>query len=164
VFYLLLVLHAFVGIGGMAGGLAAIIEPQAPMGISVDILKFSPFNNFLIPGILLFGVIGLGNVFSALSMFLKFKYQAYISTVFSIALVIWIFVQCIMLQSIAYLHVIFFIIGLIQTFLSAIILFYEHLFPSNIILRIFKMLEKKFPDNFILKNIAKLERYLSNKN
>ena len=158
VYRLLLVLHAFVGIGGMAGGLAAITDPQTPIGITVDILKYSPFSSFLIPGILLFGVIGLGNVFSAVWMRFKSKYQGYISSVFSWALVIWIIIQCIMLRLIVYLHVIFFIIGSVQAFLSALLLFHEHLFPTNIILNISKKLEKKFPGNFILKNIAKLEK------
>ncbi len=158
VYRLLLILHAFIGIGGMAGGLAAITNPQAPMGTTVDTLKYSPFNSFLIPGILLFGVIGLGNVFSAIWMSFSIKYQGYISSVFSWALVIWIIVQCIMLRSILHLHVIFFIIGLVQAFLSTLLLFHEHLFPTNIILNFIKKLEKKFPENIILKNLVKLDK------
>lgn len=136
-------IHVFVGIGGMAGGLAAILNPEAPMGISVDMLKNSPFSNFLIPGIILFAVIGLGNLISAVTILFKSRLQGYISSVFGWALVIWIVVQCIMLRAIAFLHVLFFIIGLVEAGLAMIILFNQRLFPSNIILRYYKKISKE---------------------
>jgi hypothetical protein len=96
----LFILHAFVGIGALAGGLAAITNPEEPLGVTVDALKNSPFENFLIPGIILFTIIGLGNILSATTLALNSKFQGYISSVFSWALVIWIVVQCIMLEDI----------------------------------------------------------------
>ena len=137
VYRLLFGLHLFVGIGAMFGGLAAITNPQAPLGISVETLKNSPFNNYLIPGIILFTIIGLGNVISGLMFRYKLKFQAYISSVFSWALVIWIVVQCIMLNGVVFLHVLFFIIGSIQAILSIIILFNKRLFPANLILKFY---------------------------
>lgn len=130
----LFILHAFVGIGALAGGLAAITNPEEPLGVTVDALKNSPFENFLIPGIILFTIIGLGNILSATTLALNSKFQGYISSVFSWALVIWIVVQCIMLEEIVPLHIIFFIIGLVEAILSAIILFKQRLFPAGLIL------------------------------
>ena len=153
----LLLLHFFVGLGAMAGGSMAILNPYNPGGITTDALKYSPFSDFLIPGIILFAVIGLGNIFSAITMLFKSKYQGYISSVFSWALVIWIIVQCIMLRAIVHLHVIFFIIGVIQGALSSIILFKQKLFPTSVILNIIRKLEQKFPNNIILKYINKVE-------
>ena len=138
VYRLLLVLHIFVGLGAMAGGLAAITNPQNPLGVPADALKNSPFDNFLIPGIILFTVIGLGNLIGAVAVFLRMKFQSYISIVLGGALVIWIVVQCIMLRSVVSLHVIFFIIGLVEAVLSIIILFKQRLFPANLILKICK--------------------------
>jgi hypothetical protein len=132
----LFALHAFVGIGAVAGGLAAIITPQKPLGMSVEFLKNTPFSNYLIPGIILFAIIGLGNIVSALMFLIKSKYQGYISSVFSWALVIWIVVQCIMLNSVIYLHVLYFIIGLIEAALSMIIIFEQRQFPANLILKL----------------------------
>jgi hypothetical protein len=143
VYGLLFALHAFVGIGGMAGGMAAITNPQAPLGAPVELLKNSPFSNFLIPGIILFTIIGVGNVISALTIHFKSTYQAYVSSVFSSALVIWIVVQCIMLNAVAFLHVLFFIIGLVQVVLSGIIIFKQRLFPSNLILNFYKKISKE---------------------
>jgi hypothetical protein len=143
VYRLLFVLHAFVGIGAMAGGLAAITNPQEPLGISADALKNSPFSNYLIPGIILFAIIGLGNVSAAVTILFKSRFQGYISSVFGWALVIWIVVQCIMLNMIAALHVIFFAIGLVEAVLAMIILFKQRLFPANLILNIYKEVRKK---------------------
>jgi hypothetical protein len=131
-------LHAFVGIGAMAGGFAAISNPQAPLGAPIELLKNSPFDNFLIPGIILFTIIGLGNVISSAAVWSKSRFQGYISSVFSWALVIWIVVQCIMLNAVGVLHVIFFIIGLVEAVLSAIMLFKQKLFPANIILNYYE--------------------------
>ncbi len=129
----LIAIHLFVGIGAIIGGLAAIINPEEPLGITVEALKNSPFNNFLIPGIILFVIIGVGNLFSALMSLLRSKFQGYISSILGWALMIWIVVQCIMLDSIIFLHVLFFIIGAIIAVLSAFILFKQRLFPTNLI-------------------------------
>ena len=135
---LLIVLHVIVGIGGLAGGYNAIAHPMAPMGASVELLKNSPFTDFLIPGLILFSIIGIGNLISAVLFLKKLPYQGYVSSVFSWALVIWIIVQCIMIQAVVFLHVLFFIIGLVQAFLSFFLLYERKLFPSNVVVWFFK--------------------------
>ncbi|MBL4931653.1 hypothetical protein [Clostridium paridis] len=142
VYRLLLILHLIVGIGAMAGGLEAILNPQSPMGMPTTTLKNSPFTNFLIPGIILFVVIGLGNIISALVFIFKTKLQGYISGVISFALVIWIIVQCIMLNDIVFLHVLFFSIGVVQAVLSIAVLFERRQFPTNIILSLYSKLRR----------------------
>lgn len=143
VYKILFALHLFVGIGAIAGGLAAITNPNEPLGMSVASLKNSPFRSYLIPGIILFAIIGLGNIFSAVVFLFKFKLQGYISSIFSFALVIWIIVQCIILNSIVFLHVLYFGIGLIQAILSISILFEKRLFPTNIVLGYYNELRHK---------------------
>ena len=83
VYGLLFVIHVFVGIGAMMGGMAAITNPWQPLGIQVEALKNSPFSSFLIPGIILFIIIGLGNLISAYMFRFKSKFQGYISSIFS---------------------------------------------------------------------------------
>ncbi len=134
----LFIVHLFVGFGALAGGFAAITDPWKPLGITVDALKYSPFHNFFIPGLILFLVMGLGNIFCAFLFHFKTRYQGYVSGVFSGALVIWIIVQCIMLRAVASLHVIFFLIGFVQGILALSLLFEQRLFPANIILAILK--------------------------
>ncbi len=140
VYGILFFLHIFVGIGAIFGGMMAILYPEGPAGMPVDALNNSPFKDYLIPGIILFTVIGLGNIFSAITLHHKSRFQGYISSVFGWALVIWIIVQCIMLNSIVHLHIIFFTIGLVQAVFAMIILFDKKLFPANIA---FKLLGRK---------------------
>lgn len=142
VYRLLFVLHLFVGIGALAGGLAAITNPQAPLGMTTEPLANSPFSSYLIPGIILFTIIGVGNILSALMFQFKSKLQGYISSVFSWALVIWIVVQCIILNTVVFLHIVYFTIGLIQAILSMIILFEHRLFPTNIIVKFYEEIKK----------------------
>lgn len=143
VYRLLFGMHIFVGIGAMMGGLAAITNPEQPLGVPIEILKNSPFSSFLIPGIILFTIIGVGNVISAYMFHFKSKIQGYISSIFSWALVIWIIVQCIMLNTVEFLHGLFFTIGLIQAGLSMIILFEQRLFPTNTILKCYNGVKKE---------------------
>ena len=116
-------LHLFVGIGALAGGSAAIIDPVTPLGTNAaEMLRHSPFNSFLIPGLLLFIVIGLGNLFAALAFFKTWVLKPFISGFFASGLVIWIVVQCIMLRGVVALHVIYFFIGIIQGLLALYLL------------------------------------------
>jgi hypothetical protein len=124
-------IHFFVGIGAVFGGLGAILNPYGFMGITTDVLKYGPFKTFMIPGIFLFLVIGLGNIIVALFMSKIFKYQGYISGVFSTILVLWIVIQCIVLQSVTILHILYFLIGCIQGSLSIYILLQKKIFPFH---------------------------------
>ncbi len=139
----LVILHLFVGIGALFGGAAAILDPHTPLGMPAEALKYSPFRNYLVPGIILFTVIGIGNVASALMFRFKSKYQGYISGVFSGALVIWIVVQCIMLRAVVFLHVLYFVIGLVGAALSMMLLFEQDLFPANIVKKLYKIMAEK---------------------
>lgn len=140
---LLMILHIFVGLGGMAGGFGAIMNPKAPMGAPVEMLRYSPFDDFLIPGILLFSVIGIGNVISFFILRSNVFYRLYVSNVFSWALVIWIVVQCVMLRAINILHVLFFLIGVVEVFFATSLLFQQRLFPTNLIRQVFTTIKEK---------------------
>ncbi len=111
-------IHIFVGVGALFGGMAGILSPSgSAVGITAsEALKNGPFTDFLIPGIFLFVVLGLGNIIAFITA--KNKYQPYISGCFGIILCLWIVIQCYMLYTINVLHIIFFIIGIIQIFLS----------------------------------------------
>jgi len=128
--------HGFIGVGAIAGGFAAIMNPNSPMGISVDMLKVSPFESFLIPGIILFGLIGLGNLGALLLFYKKPKGRGYGAGFMGGALICWIIVQCIMLQAVGFLHVLFFLFGVAQGIFAIFILYSKKQFPMPLILKI----------------------------
>ncbi len=134
----LLILHLFVSVGALVGGLAAIIDPVQPLGMPKELLEGSPFNNYLIPGLILFVIIGLGHLFSGLSVMLRLRYQGYISSISSWALMIFIVVQCIMIRMIVFPHILYFSFGLAGALMAYRLLSEENLFPTNIVLRFVK--------------------------
>lgn len=120
-------IHAFVGIGALFGGMLAFSSPDGTgFGLpAAEALNNSPFESFLIPGIFLFVVIGLGNLFALAISLLKNQYHAYVSGCLGVIQCMWIVIQCMILSEVHILHIIFFIIGALQIFLAAILL-YKH--------------------------------------
>jgi hypothetical protein len=127
----IIALHSFIGVGAITGGTACLANPFSPLGTSVEMLKNSPFESFLIPGMLLFSVIGIGNIVAVIPVFKNWDYWGYSTGIMGGALTIWIVVQCIMLQAIAFLHVLFFIFGTVQIGLGFARLFEKHQFPTG---------------------------------
>lgn len=137
IYLFLVILHAFVGVGALFGGFGAIMDPSGEaMGISTDVLKRAPFADFLIPGLILFIVIGIGNLVIAFTAYKKVKLQAYFSGAISFVLMIWIVIQCYMLADINILHIIYFLIGFIGIIFSVILAFKRRLFPTKIIINL----------------------------
>lgn len=125
-------LHIFIGIGALAGGFSAVSNPESPMGISPDMLKNGPFDNFLIPGLFLMIVLGCGNLIAAAFTIKQHKYWPYMSGGMGDILVLWIVIQCLILFTIAGLHIIFFILGAIQSLLAIGVIYQKKLFPVNL--------------------------------
>lgn len=132
---MLVALHLLVGLGAMAGGLAAILEPTGPMGMSADALVNAPFKTFLVPGLILFGLIGLGNVAGAALVPLKRRWLGYVDGSLGCILMGWILVQCVMLEAVVALHVVFFCLGAVQGCLALALLAFEGLWPGTWALR-----------------------------
>ncbi len=134
---ILFALHLFIGAGAIFGGLAGMLNPVDPLGIPNNLLDDSPFSNFFIPSLILFLVIGLGHIFSAITAKMNSKHQGYITSIFSWALMIWIVVQCLIINSVDFLHVVYFGLGLFGAVLGMRILFAEGSFPANLVIGFF---------------------------
>lgn len=127
-----LVILFIVGIGALLGGAMAISDPYGvTFGMPTDALKNGPFTSFLIPGLFLFIVIGLGHLISFVAVKRKLRFHAYISGGVGCILMAWILIQCYILQSIHYLHIIFFLIGLSEGVIALYMLVKLKLFPFS---------------------------------
>lgn len=61
--FLLLLLHAFLGVTALVGGLLLVLKPDgSALGIQPGWLATSPFKSYLVPGTILFSVLGCGCV------------------------------------------------------------------------------------------------------
>lgn len=115
-----LTLMAFLGISAIGGGGALIISPSGKLlgGLPLSILENSPFSDFLIPGIILFLVLG---IFSVLIVFALIKkttspfaekfnlfsdmHWAWTFSIYTaFALIIWIQVETIFVQGVGWLQ------------------------------------------------------------
>jgi hypothetical protein len=134
-FYRLIVaLHALVGIGALAGGLGAVMNPAAPMGMSAaQALKNGPFRDFLIPGLFLICVLGLGNLGAAYASAKRLRLHGIYSLCMGAIMVAWIVIQCLILDAVVALHVIFFCIGAVQGILAVALLYRRNEFPMSVI-------------------------------
>lgn len=109
-----ILLLLFNGIGALYGGYHLISHPDgSSLQISTDWLKYSPFNDFLIPGIVLFLANGLGSIFVIFSLIFQLGYRYWFIIIEGSILLSWIIIQVLMLRAIDTLHIIFFSVGLL---------------------------------------------------
>lgn len=128
-----------VGVGALFGGILAIRDPYGSLyGMSPELLKKGPFMSFLIPGMFLFVVIGLGHLVAFMLHRKNIYFHPYASGIVGVILMVWIIIQCYILQSIIILHVLFFLIGFAECLMAAIVLIKENLFPYPQIRQLFK--------------------------
>ena len=129
----LLFLLGFLGIGAILGGGLLIISPSGSLLCApLSILEPTSFNNFLIPGILLFSVIGIAPLLLIIAltkrpksklaesfncfkdMHWSWSYAIYMS----FTLIIWIHVQEILLKGVHWLHSFYILWALLILFVT----------------------------------------------
>ncbi len=117
---LLVSLLLFLGLSAMGGGSFLIISPSGKLlgGLPLSILEHSPFPDFLIPGIILFLILGLcpclicyalikkpTNRFAEYFNFFKDSHWAWSFCIYvAFALIIWIQVETIFVQGVGWLQ------------------------------------------------------------
>ncbi len=117
---ILIFLLAFLGLGAIGGGGALIISPSGKLlgGLPLSILERSPFTDFLVPGIILFIVLGLipcllvyalikrpESKFAGYFNFFKDMHWAWSFSIYvAFALIIWIQVETIYVQGVGWLQ------------------------------------------------------------
>ena len=82
------------------------------LGMPVSVLEHSPFHDFLVPGIVLFTVIGLGSTCAAWLQAQRTGYADVASLFAGAALAGWIIVESIMLRSFVSLQIAYLLLGL----------------------------------------------------
>jgi hypothetical protein len=104
----------FNGIAACFGGWMLITSPDgSSLGMTTGLLEYSPFTDFLIPGIVLFTVIGLFSLVSAYLVVRQVTRYSFLVILMGLILIGWIVVQAITIQTVNYLHVIFVSAGLL---------------------------------------------------
>jgi len=103
----------FNGIGALYGGLNLITHPDgSSMQMSMDFLKHTPFQNYLIPGIVLFIVNGLFSFIVLTALIFRYSYASWLVLAQGTILTGWICIQILLIQTIHPLHIIMGSVGI----------------------------------------------------
>jgi hypothetical protein len=113
-FVLALILLFFNGVSAIFGGWGLISDPSGQkLQIPIEWLQHTLFNDYMIPGIVLFVFNGLfSTVIFVLSLF-RYKHYPPLVVFQGSTLLIWIIVQVIIIQLFHYLHVIYGSVGIL---------------------------------------------------
>ena len=131
-----LILLGFLGLGAIGGGIVLIISPTGEMlGIPLAEFKNIPFNSYLIPGIILFSVLGIipllliialikkpeSKLAEKINIFKDMHWAWTYSIYIAFTLLAWIHIQLIFLQGVVHWLHTFYIIYAILIIIIALL-------------------------------------------
>ena len=109
------VFQILVGLSAMVGGWGLLADPSgAALGMSTVWLEGTPFGNFLIPGIFLFTVNGLGTLAGGIATLKRYRYAGEIAMLLGGIMIIWIVIQVGLIGYMNFLQPLYFVIGLLE--------------------------------------------------
>ena len=80
--------------GALAGGAALILGPRGEViPLPLSNLRGSPFDTYFVPGLILFGVLGLGPLVAARLVWLRHPFAPLATCVVGVALLVWLAVE-----------------------------------------------------------------------
>ena len=89
-----MVLEILLSIGALGGGLVLMIAPRGEiMPLPLSALVGSPFDTYLVPGLILFGVLGLGPLVAARLAWLRHPFAPIAAFVVGAGLLTWVAVE-----------------------------------------------------------------------
>jgi hypothetical protein len=93
-----LALEILLSIGALCGGLVLMIAPRGEiMPLPLSALAGSPFDTYFVPGLILFGVLGLGPLVAARLAWLQHPLAPTAAFVVGVGLLIWVAVEVVII-------------------------------------------------------------------
>ena len=87
-------LQLFIGIGAVLGGVALVSDPSGGnLGIPLETLRNSPFSDYLLPGIVLLAVNGIGSCAGGFLSIFRRRYAGELGAALGLFLMAWISLQ-----------------------------------------------------------------------
>jgi hypothetical protein len=104
----------WLGLGALAGGISLVLEPSGSiMHFDPLILAGSPFSDFLVPGLILGGLFGVGSLVVAAMGLRHHPLAPFLAFAIGCAQMIWIVVQLAIIETLSFLHPTMFLTGLL---------------------------------------------------
>lgn len=100
-----IILLLFNGIGALYGGLSFMLHPDGSgLGMSAEYLRYSPFSDFFVPGLILFTCNGMLSLVATVLVVFSHRYAVWAVLLQGAILVGWIAVQVLMVRDFQVLH------------------------------------------------------------
>jgi len=130
---ILIILLSFLGLGAFGGGGVLVLSPSGEMmGMPLGVLENSPFSNFLIPGIILFTILGVIPLLLIYALIKKPKWRIpeffnffndmhwawSFSVYIGFALIIWIQTEMIYMKTVHWAHTLYMVVALLILFVA----------------------------------------------
>jgi hypothetical protein len=104
----------FLGIGALAGGIALVMQPDGSiMHFEASILAGSPFTDFLVPGLILGGLFGVGSLVTAAMGLRRHPLAPFLAFAIGCGQMIWIVIELAIIKEFSFLHPLMFVTGLV---------------------------------------------------
>lgn len=101
------------GLGALAGGAALVSKPDGSvMEFDPSLLAGSPFVDFLVPGLILGGLFGVGSLIVVALGLRRARLAPFLAFALGCAQMIWITVELAVIRELSFLHPLFFGVGL----------------------------------------------------
>ncbi len=102
------------GISALAGGIALVSRPDGSvMQFDASLLAGSPFPDFLVPGLVLGGLFGLGSLVTAALGIRRSRIAPFLAFAIGCGQMIWIAVELAIIDELSFLHPTLFLVGLV---------------------------------------------------
>jgi hypothetical protein len=106
-------LLVFLSIGALGGGIALVAAPDGSvLQMPKSMLEGSPFSDYLVPGLILAGLFGVGSLAVAVIGLRRWRIAPFLAFAIGVAQMIWIAVELAIIKGISILHPIYFCVGL----------------------------------------------------
>jgi hypothetical protein len=104
---------ALLGLGAVGGGIGIVMKPDgSAMAWDVKMLAGSPFSDFLVPGLILLGLFGVGSFAVVVLGLARFRIAPFLAFAIGCGQMIWITVELAILGELSFLHPTMFAVGL----------------------------------------------------
>jgi hypothetical protein len=112
------ILQIFIAVGAIPAGLMMILDPSgSSLGMPLLMLANTPFTNFLIPGIFLLMVNGIGGLLGGLASFRRYRYADKMAIGLGTFLILWIAAQ-VWWMGLHWLHIVYVVLGIVELVLG----------------------------------------------
>lgn len=102
----------------MAGGGALVWDPTGDvLGVPLALLEGTPFKDYLVPGLVLLAVNGVGSLAGAWASFGRRRFAGVLGTGLGVFLMVWIVVQ-VWWIGFGWPHLLYFVLGLVEAGLA----------------------------------------------